>query len=71
MNPEKITPLHTFPTALTRFEAQYPLHNPLSDGIQQTPNPSNTKVKGVHPKAMETAIKLCEYSVFIIIIMLM
>lgn len=58
LNPEKTTPLHTFPTTLTKSVAQYPLHDPLSDGIQQTPNPSRSKVKGAQPKAMESATKI-------------
>lgn len=45
---EKTPALHTSPTTLTKCEELHPLHNPLSGGIQQTPNPSNSEVKGVH-----------------------
>lgn len=51
---EKTNLPRTLQTASTKSQTKYPLLFPLSDGIQQTPNPSNTKMKGVTlRKAME------------------
>lgn len=51
---EKTNLPRTLQIALTKSQTKYPLLFPLSDGIQQTPNPSNTKMKGVTlRKAME------------------
>jgi hypothetical protein len=44
---EKTNLPRTLQTTLTKSQTKYPLLIPLSDGIQQTPNPSNTKMKGV------------------------
>lgn len=43
---EKTNLPRTLQTALTKSQIKYPLLFPLSDGIQQTPNPSKTKMKG-------------------------
>lgn len=57
---EKTTLQRTTQIPLTKSQTRFPLHSPLSDGIQQTPYPSKTKMKGVTLcVAMETANTSC------------